>query len=164
MAVASMVINADGTAVDASEEALELLGVTLDELRELPASAFVAGPRDLDAEAAFRTEWERRGSSALFGETSLKRLDGRLVRVRFAIMPTGDGRFRAVLERAADTADRSSAVFVGGEMIAAWREAERRLVDLVRGSPEWRAVNAEIEMIRARYQELFADEASKADR
>ena len=41
-----MILNEDGTAVDASAEALAILGVTMDQLRDLPAGAFSAAEPD----------------------------------------------------------------------------------------------------------------------
>lgn len=162
MAIASLTLDAAGRAVDASPEALEILGVTLEELLALPPGAFSSAPPDPEASAAFREEWERRGRPDLFGEGTIKRLDGTAIRVRFAITATADDRFEAVLEPIDRPVERSSAVFVGGDVIAAWREAERRLADLEPGSPEWLTVSDEIDRFRTTYQGLFARREASA--
>jgi PAS domain-containing protein len=157
VAIASLTLSADGRTVDASPEALELLGVTLEELLALPPGAFAPTPADPDAQAAFRAEWERRGQPNLFGEGTIRRLDGTSIRVRFAITSIAEDRFEAVLEPIESPVDAASAVFAGGDdVISAWREAERRLSDLEPGSPEWLAVSDEIDRFRNTYQELFA--------
>ncbi len=82
-----MVLNADGTTADASPAALELLGLTIEELRALPPGALSAEPRDPDAQAAFREQWERQGSPDIGGEATVRRLDGTSIRVKFGITP-----------------------------------------------------------------------------
>jgi PAS domain S-box-containing protein len=165
VAIASLVLDADGRAVDASPEALDLLGVTLEELLELPPGAFAPEEPDPEARRAFRDEWERRGQPDLFGEGVIRRLDGTTIRVRFAVTTRSDGTFEALLEPADTPVERPSRVFAGGEMIAAWRDAERRLADLEPGSPEWVSVTDEIDSFRSTYQGLFGSrEASTASR
>ena len=70
MTDATMILNEDGTAADASPAALDILGVTLDQLRELPGGAFSANPPDPQADAAFRERWERQGSPEIGGEAN----------------------------------------------------------------------------------------------
>lgn len=41
------------------------------------------------------------------------------------------------------------------DVLTAWRLAERRLVELAEGSPEWAAVNATIISLRATYSARF---------
>ena len=50
MTDATMILNEDGTPAEASPAALAILGVTLDQLRELPRGAFAATPPDPAAE------------------------------------------------------------------------------------------------------------------
>ncbi|HYH93481.1 MAG TPA: hypothetical protein VD763_10005 [Candidatus Saccharimonadales bacterium] len=155
MADATMILNADGTAADASEEALAMLGVSLDQLRSLPAGAFSPEPPDAAAEAAFREAWEEQGSPDIGGEGTLRRFDGSHVRVRFAIAPTTDGRFRAIFEAADGAVAEPPMVYTAGQVLARWRAAERELTTLAPGSPDHERVQADIDGFRTRYQEFF---------
>jgi PAS domain S-box-containing protein len=155
MTDATMILNEDGTAVDASAEALAILGVTMDQLRDLPPGVFSSTEPDPAADAAFREQWERQGSPDIGGETTLKRLDGEQIRVKFAITPLDDGRYRAVLMRADGPVDAPPSIYTAGEVLSQWREAERRLTTLPDGSPELEQVQADIDGFRARYQEFF---------
>ena len=94
---ATLMIRADGTVEDASPDALHLLGVSLAQLRALPAGAFQPEPPDTEADEAFREQWEAGGRPDIGGDATLKRLDGSKVRVRFAIQTLPDGRYFAVL-------------------------------------------------------------------
>ena len=82
---ATLMIRADGTIEDANPDALHLLGVSLAQLRALPAGAFQPEPPDTEADAAFRAQWEAGGRPDIGGDATLRRLDGSKVRVRFAI-------------------------------------------------------------------------------
>ena len=155
---ATMILTEDGTPVDASPEALDLLGVTLDQLRELPAGAFSSTPADPEADAAFREQWERAGSPDVGGEATIRRLDGERVRIKFAISPIDDGRYRAILMPVAGSTDAPSSLYTAGDVLAEWRAAERRLSELPADSPEIDAIQADIAAFQARYQELFARE------
>jgi PAS domain-containing protein len=62
MTVPTLTINADGTMADANAAALDLLRVTLQQLRELPPGAFSAEPADPAADEAFREQWENEGN------------------------------------------------------------------------------------------------------
>ncbi len=150
-----MILNADGSTDDANAAALELLRVSLDELRALPAGAFSPEPPDPEADAAFRSEWERQGSPDLGGEGTIRRLDGSTVRVKFGITPTADGKFVAIMEPVDGPTDAPPTVYTAGQMLAAWRAAERRLAEIPEGSAEWRSVHHEIDVFRSRYHELF---------
>ena len=122
-----MILNADGTTADANREALDMLGVTLDELVALPAGAFSPEPPDAEAHAAFREQWERQGTPDIGGEATLRRLDGSSVRVKFGITPIEEGRFVAVLEPVGATIDAPPVLYTAGQVLAEWRAAERRL-------------------------------------
>jgi PAS domain-containing protein len=152
---ASMILEADGRASHASPRALELLGVSLDQLRSLPPGAFSASPPDPDGTAAFRQAWEAEGSPDLGGEATIRRLDGDEVRVRFAISPMGDGRFQAILEPTAGAPEEPPTLYSAGETLALWRAAERRLATLDPHGPESIAIRAEIESFQKRYQDVF---------
>lgn len=46
-------------------------------------------------------------------------------------------------------------VITAGDVLAAWRDAERRMEAIDHGSPEWSAVQADIARFRDAYQEAF---------
>ena len=51
--------------------------------------------------------------------------------------------------------DAPASVYTAGDVLAQWREAERRLSTLPPDSPEIDVVQADINLYRTRYQELF---------
>lgn len=155
MTLPTLILNPDGSTADANAAALELLRVTLDELRALPPGAFSPEPPDPVATEAFREQWEREGSPDLGGEGTIRRLDGSEVRVKFGITPTDDGRFVAIMEEVASPVDAPQVLYTGGQVLALWRAAERRLAEIPEGSAEWQAVTREIEIFRSRYHALF---------
>lgn len=150
-----MVLNADGTTADASPAALELLGLTLEELRALPPGALSAEARDDAAQAAFREQWERQGSPDIGGEATMRRLDGTSIRVKFGITPIEDGRFLAMIEPVAGPTQQPATVYTAGQVLAEWRAAERRMIAIPPDTAEWHDAQAEIDTFRQRYQELF---------
>jgi PAS domain-containing protein len=147
-------IDAAGRYVDANEAALELLGVTLSELRESPGDRFAMRPANIAEQAAFRAEWESAGSGPLVGTAGLNRGDGATIRVSYAIEADGSG-FVARLWKAPGSPDSPPSVFSVGEVLRSWRAAERELAELHQGSPEWTRTLSEIELLRDRYRELF---------
>ncbi len=153
--VATITLTAEGRVEAANPDALSLLGVTLDELLALPQGAFSPDPPDPDADAAFREQWEAEGRPDIGGQATLRRLDGSMVRVRFAISPTADRRFVAVLEPIDAPIETATRVYTAGDVLNEWRAAERRLSSLDEGSHEWAAVVSEIEDFRATYQQIF---------
>ena len=155
MTVPTLTINADGTMADANAAALDLLRVTLQQLRELPPGAFSAEPADPAADQAFREQWENEGNPDIGGEGTLQRPDGSSVRVKFGITPLNDGRFLAIMEEVEAEHDAPPLLYTAGQALAEWRAAERRLAAIVEGSPEWTAVTEEIEVFRRRYHALF---------
>jgi hypothetical protein len=158
----TLTLSPDGEVLDATDGALALLGVSLDELRSLPRGAFAADPPDPQAEEAFREQWESSGRPDIGGQGTLQRLDGNRVRVRFAITQNEDGSFVAVLDPVETSVDAPPVLFTAGDVLQAWRAAERRLATLAEGSSEWKAVTDEIETFRARYQEVFEANRSQA--
>jgi PAS domain S-box-containing protein len=150
-----MVLNADGTTADANAAALELLGLTLEQLRALPPGALSAEPRDPEAMAAFRQEWEGQGLPDIGGEATMRRLDGTSIRVKFGITPIENGRFLAMIEPVAGATARPTTMYTAGQVLAEWRAAERRMIEIPPDSPEWHDAQAEIDAFRQRYQELF---------
>ena len=129
-----MLLEADGRAVDASPAALELLGVTLEQLQAMPPGAFSPKAPDPAEAAAFRSAWEASGSPGLFGESTIVRADGTQARVRFAITPAS----RRQVHR--------------GPAAGALQNVACALEP---GSAEHVAAEAEIDAFRERYQRLF---------
>jgi PAS domain S-box-containing protein len=150
-----MVLNADGTTADASPAALELLGLTLEQLRALPPGALSPEPRDEQAQAAFRKQWEHQGQPDIGGEATMRRLDGTSIRVKFGLTPIEDGRFLAMIEPVAGPTEQPTVVYTAGQVLAEWRAAERRMIEIPPDSDEWHRAQAEIDTFRKRYQELF---------
>jgi hypothetical protein len=151
----SLTISPDGEVLDATPEALTLLGVSLDELLALPRGALAAEPADPDQDAAFREQWEASGRPDIGGQATLQRLDGSKVRVRFAISQNSQGTFTAILDPTTAPVEAPPILFTAGDVLQAWRAAERRLATLQEGTAEWSTVADEIEGFRARYQEAF---------
>jgi PAS domain-containing protein len=147
-------IDAAGRYVDANEAALELLGVTLAELRDSPGDRFAMRPTNADEQAAFREQWESAGSRPLVGTAGLKRGDGATIRVSYAIEADESG-YLARLWAVPGSPDAPPSVFSVGEVLRSWRAAERELAELTQGSPEWAQTLSEIELLRDRYRELF---------
>lgn len=147
-------MDAAGRYVDANEAALELLGVTLAELRESPGDRFSIRPANVAEQAAFRTQWESAGSRPLVGTAGLKRGDGATIRVSYAIEADESG-FVARLWEVPGSPEAPPSVFSVGEVLRSWRAAERELAELTQGSPEWARTLSEIELLRDRYRELF---------
>jgi PAS domain-containing protein len=147
-------IDAAGRYVDANETALELLGVTLAELRESPGDRFAIRPANVAEQTALRAEWESAGYRPLVGTAGLKRGDGATIRVSYAIETDASG-FVARLWEVSGSPDAPPSVFSVGDVLRSWRAAERELAELRQGSPEWARTLSEIEMLRDRYRELF---------
>ena len=152
---ASVLLRSDGTYEDASPGALDILGVTREELLALPAGTFSVEPPDHEARAAFRATWEQTGMPDVAGEATIRRPDGDERRVKFLIRPMDDGRMIAVLEEAEGPREAPPKVFTAGDVLAAWRAAERRLETLTEESPEWASIQADIDSFREQYQRLF---------
>jgi PAS domain-containing protein len=143
-----------GRYVDADEAALELLGVSLAELLASPPDRFTIEPSDAAEQASLRGEWATSGSRPLVGTAGLRRADGQTIRVSFAIEPAGAG-FRARLSPIQGSPVAPSTGYTVASLMREWRDAERKLAELVPGTPAWARTKTEIEMLRDRYQELF---------
>ena len=158
----SILLNSDGTYADASPDALDILGVTREQLLAMPPGAFAAKPPDPEADAAFRATWEKSGAPDIAGEATIRRPDGDERRVKFLIRRRDDGRFVAAIEPVDGRVEAPPKVFTAGEVLAAWRAAERRLETVVEQSPEWTSIRADIESFRQQYQTLFQTSRSRA--
>jgi PAS domain-containing protein len=147
-------IDATGRYVGANEPALQLLGVTLAELRASPPDRFAIRPANHSERAALRAEWESAGSRPLVGTTGLKRADGTTIRVTYAIETAGSG-FRARMWQVEGSPEAPPVVLSVGSVLREWRAAERDLAELKPGTLEWARRLSEIELLRNRYQQLF---------
>jgi len=151
---AELSLDKTGRYVDANEAALELLGVSLPELLASPPDRFTIEPTDEAEQASLREEWASSGSRPLVGTAGLVRADGQTIRVSYAIEPAGPG-FRARLSLIQGSPEARASVYTVGSVMREWRAAERQLSELLPGSDDWARTKTEIEMLRARYQELF---------
>lgn len=153
-AEAVLSLDATGRYTGANQPALELLGVTLAELRASPPDRFAIRPANHGEQAALRAEWESDGSQPLVGTTGLMRADGTMIRVSYAI-ESAHGGFLARMWQVQGDPEAPPSVFSVGRVLREWRAAERSLAELLPGTPEWRRTLGEIELLRDRYQELF---------
>ena len=152
---AIITMDPDGRYTDASPAALDILGVTRDQLLAAPPGAFSAQPQDPDNATAFRRSWEDQGEPDITGETTIQRPDGRQRRVKFHITRHEDGTFVAMLRDTDAATAAPTKVITAGDVLAAWRDAERRMETIDQGSPEWSAIQADIGRFRDAYQRAF---------
>lgn len=147
-------IDTAGQYVDANAAALDLLGVSLAELRTSAPDRFAIRPT-MDAErAALHANWENGGSQPLIGTAGLRRADGATIRVAYAV-ETADSGFRARLWQVDGSPQAPASVYTVGDVLRQWRAAERELAELTPGTPEWARTLSEIELLRGKYQQLF---------
>ncbi len=159
---AVLTLDPTGRYLDADQEALDLLGVgSVEDLRDTDPSVFQAvSPNPADVEAlgqAFTTA----AFEGMLAEGAIRRLDGELVRIRTAVMPLDGGGYRALLypvER--PTVNLTQRVYRIADVLAEWRSAERRLVDLDPASEDAQRLAEEVVLLRAQYQELFQRRAT----
>lgn len=147
-------LDAAGRYLGANQTALELLGLSLNELLASPPDRFAIRPTDGAERAALRAEWESEGSQPLIGTTGLKRADGSEIRVSYAIEATSAG-FSARMREVKGTPQAPPSIFTVGAVLSEWRAAERTLAELHPDSEEWARTLSEIDMLRNQYQELF---------
>lgn len=145
----------DGTVTDATPAALDLLGVTLEQLKAAPSGTFSAHPAPQAEQDALRSEWEDAGAPTLGGESTIKRRDGTERRVRYLVDGDPEGQLIIVLVPLEARPDAEATVYGLGDVLTAWRAAERHLEEIASGSPEWRSVTAEIMTLRDSYHDLF---------
>ncbi|MEA2610780.1 MAG: hypothetical protein QOI37_718 [Chloroflexota bacterium] len=143
-----------GRCLEANGAALELLGVSLDELRAAPAGRFAIQSSPDGEQSALRAQWSAGGEELLVGTTGLLRGDGATIRVAYAVERTGLG-FRARLWQVEGSPLSPTSAFTVGDVLREWRAAERQLTELLPGTPDWTRTLSEIELLRSRYQELF---------
>jgi len=160
---AVIAIDATGRYVDANAAALDLLGVSLAELRTSAPDRFALRPTVDVEQAALRSRWESGGTQPLVGTTGLRRADGTTVRVAYAIEAADAGYRAARLWQVEGSPHAPPGVFTVGDVLREWRAAERVLAALVPGTPEWARTVSEIELLRGKYQELFITAESPSD-
>lgn len=126
---ALLVASPDGRYLEATDEALGLFGVTLEELRALEIGDFSGPHRELA-----RTVWGRLasiGAPVPPGESTVYRRDGSQVRVRYVrVEPRDDGNYELELIAVEETdaqpvAESPPAADSPSQVLAAWRAAER---------------------------------------
>jgi PAS domain-containing protein len=153
-AEAVLSLDATGRYVGANKPALELLGVTLAELRASAPDRFALAPTNDAEQAALREEWESTGSRPLVGTAGLKRADGTTIRISYAIEAARSG-YRARLWQIQGSPEAPPTVYTVGSVLREWRAKERNLAELLPGTPEWRRTLHDVELLRDRYHELF---------
>jgi hypothetical protein len=146
-------VGADSQVISATPAALELLGLSLDELRKLPPGS-MSVEQDRDASAELAAAWEGTGRAPLVGAGTIRMLDGSLVRLRYSISAQDDGSIEVVFERSQESVAEPSRAYTIGKVLSAWRAAQRRLEVLEPGSHEWHAAQAEDNHFRAEYRRL----------
>jgi PAS domain S-box-containing protein len=150
---AAITLDRSGHYLDANAAALDLLGVSLDELRGSAPDRFSMGP-PVDADQAAARAHLESSSSPLVGTTGLRRADGTTVRVAYAIESAETG-YLARLWVIDGSAHEPATIHNADEVLRNWRAAERALAELTPGTREWARTLSEIEVFRNEYQELF---------
>src|SRR6185503_680040 len=147
-------LDATGRYIGANKPALQLLGITLAELRASAPDRFAIRPSNEAEQTALRAEWESEGSRPLVGTAGMKRADGTPIRVSYAIEALDSG-YRARLWEVEGSPEAPPSVFTVGSVLREWRAAERTLAELRPGTAEWRRILGEIDLLRDKYHELF---------
>ena len=151
---AVITIDKAGHYVDANDAALELLGVTLSELRTSAPDRFAIRPTVQAEQTELRDQWETGGEQPLVGTAGIRRADGTTIRISYAIEATEAG-FGVRLQRVEGSPEAPPSLFTVGRVLHEWRAAERVLAELAPGSPEWARIQGEVEMLRGQYHQLF---------
>lgn len=159
---ARILVGADSTIIEATDAALEIVGLTLEELRALPPGG-LSVEQDRSGSAEFEAAWAETGRGPILGAGTIRLLDGRLIRVRYLITPQTDGTYEVILERSEEAVTEPARAYTLGTVLSKWRAAERELGELLTGSPEWTAVQAEIDYFRTEYQRLARGERARID-
>jgi PAS domain-containing protein len=154
---ATLRIDATGRWLDATDEALDLLGVpSVAALRDLPSDVFSPEPPDPAEQAALAQAFGAALAQGLLIEGPYRRLDGEVGRARTAVLPDSDGAYSLLfypLER--PTANLSTRILTIADVLAEWRSAERRLVALDPDSEEAQRIADEIDALRETHRRLF---------
>jgi len=150
---ARVLVGSSSEILEASPAALDLLGLTLDELKALPPGS-MSVETDAAASDEFAAAWEGDGRPPLVGAGTARRLDGSLVRLRYYLWAQADGSIEVFLERSQEPVSEPPRAYAIGKVLSAWRAAQRQLEALEPGSPEWRTADAENQYFRAEYRRL----------
>jgi hypothetical protein len=159
---ARIVVAGDSTILEATDGALELLDLTFEQLQSLPPGS-LSLDEDRAATAGFEAAWRESGRAEIFGSGSVRLLDGRLIRLRYLITPQADGTFAIVIERADEAVSDPPRMYTTGAVLSAWRAAERSLENVVPGTAEWNAAQAEIDYFRAEYRRVSREASVQSD-
>jgi PAS domain-containing protein len=156
---ARILVGSDSRVIEASPEALELLGLTFDELVALPPGA-MSLDQDRRASDGFEAAWEGDGRPPLVGSATIRLADGQLVRLRYLIGSQPDGTVEVFLDHSPEPVGEPPRAFAIGKILSAWRAAERLLEALEPGSPEWLAAEAETQHFKDEYRRLARYQSS----
>ena len=159
---ARILVGADSRIIEATDAALEILGLSLKELQALPPGG-LALEEDRAGQERFRDAWQQAGRGAIVGAGTIRLLDARLIRVRYLIDPRPDATFEVIIERSQESVGEPPRAYTVGSVLSAWRTAERGLAELQPDSPEWDAAQAEIEYFRTEYQRLARTERARRE-
>ena len=159
----AVVVSADGSYADASPAALELLGVTIEELRAAGRNAFAMEPMAPEESAALEAAWNESHADRAIGHATVKRPDGTTVRVRYLIESQPDGSFLVSLQPISEATTRPTTVYTMGRVLSAWRAAEQRLQTVEPGSDEWTRTQAEVDAFRDEYRRRFDERIKRVD-
>ena len=141
--MSAVIVAADGRYLDADDDALRLLGLTMEALHRYSVGDF-SGPLASVVRMVWR-RYTRTGRTIPLAEATLHLPDGSEVRVRYTrIDRLANGRYELQLEPADDSGD-VPVVARPAEILAEWRAAEREAA-LVGGPAA-----AEAEALRALY-------------
>jgi PAS domain S-box-containing protein len=151
---AVIMLDAAGRYVDANAAALQLLGVSLGELRTSAPDRFAVRPMADVEQAELRGHWEAGGAQPVVGTAGIRRADGTMIRVSYAVEVSGSG-VRARLWPVDGAPEAPTTLYSVGDVLREWRAAERELAELAPGTPEWARTIDEIAVLRSQYQEIF---------
>ena len=150
---ARILLTASGGILSATPAALDLLGLTLDELKALPPGSMTLDQDRVDS-AAFGDAWEGSGRAPIIGSATAQLTSGRRIRLRYLIRVQDDGTLEAFLESSPESIAKPSRMYTVGSVLSAWRAAERHLEELAVDSPEWAIAHSESEHFRSEYRRL----------
>lgn len=144
-------VSADGRYLEANQEALELLGVTQEELDDLDVSAFTPPEyRDVMLEA-WRVRVES-GPIRLTGTATIYPRNGQPVGVEYDSARQPDGTYLSTFTPIDRLPAPSSFVSLLALMLKAMREAEHQLESLPDDSPDRPRLEADISGLRYAYE------------